>query len=550
VLPELIAVATCPRTDFTPSSRISQVMRLSTTLGYNCARSDHTIKAPVATTKSPVMCMERKRMPVRSGAEYVAGLQDGRHVWYRGEPVEDITVHPAFVSNLQVMAELYDLQHHPTHRQALTYPSPQTGTPVGQSFRMPRGVEDLALRRSMHHIWAFATGGMLVQTPDYANVGLMALASARDLLATGDPRFGVHALRYYEQCREHDWCVAHIPAVAASQSSEAAMPSASAFRVTTSQSAGLRVSGMCKPGPLAPLADELLICGGAGLKSGQGQHALAFALPVDTPGISLLCQATYSRSSAGSHQLAAQFDMPDCVLLFEDVLVPWERVFLSGNVKLHNRLMAATGFAAHVGHQVLTRQVSKTTLLLGMAEQLSREIGMASLLHVQAKLGELITTLEAMRSCLRRAEVDAVAGPGGAWMPEGSAIRAGQRLFAGFQPHMVDMLQLLGANGYAIHPSHADLQGPMSEALAEYDQGAGVPADEQLQLFRLAWDVLGDRGGVHAQIYDPDAPADVVRAMASDYQSYNLQAAVARAQAFFNASGYKTHATPSWTPQA
>jgi aromatic ring hydroxylase len=135
-------------------------------------------------------------------------------------------------------------------------------------------------------------------------------------------------------------------------------------------------------------------------------------------------------------------------------------------------------------------------------------------------------------------------------MPEGSAIRAGQRLFAGFQPHMVDMLQLLGANGYAIHPSHADLQGPMSEALAEYDQGAGVPADEQLQLFRLAWDVLGDRGGVHAQIYDPDAPADVVRAMASDYQSYNLQAAVARAQAFFNASGYKTHATPSWTPQA
>lgn len=200
----------------------------------------------------------------------------------------------------------------------MTYPSPQTGERVGQSFRMPRGISDLVLRRSVLNTWASATGGMLAQSPDYANIGLMALASARDILATADPRFGVHALRYYEQCREQDICVAHVPAVSASSLSDGAYMSA--FQVISSRPEGLRVSGVCRPIPLAPIAHELLVCGGVALKSGQGQHALAFALPVATPGISLVCRETHVHRNIFNHPLAARFDMPDCVLLFEDVL--------------------------------------------------------------------------------------------------------------------------------------------------------------------------------------------------------------------------------------
>ncbi len=483
-------------------------------------------------------------MPVRSGAEYAAGLRDGRAVWYQGEPVEDITVHPAFASCTQAMARLYDLQHDPACQPTLTYPSPQTGEPMGQSFRMPRGVDDLVLRRSMLGMWASASGGMLIQSPDYANIGLMALASAHHVLATGDPRFGVHALKYYEQCREQDLCVAHVLAVSSPQPSEATRPFAPAFQVTASQSEGLRVSGMSKLAPMAPMAHELLVCGGAALKSGQGPHVLAFALPVATQGVSLVCRESYGRNHAYNHPLAARLDMPDSVLLFEDVLVPWERVFLSGNIELHNRLMSATGFAAQAGHQVLTRQVAKAILLLGLAEQLSRAIGITGFLHVQAKLGELITTLEAMRSCLRRAEVDAMPGPGGVWVPNGNAIRAGQRLFAECHPRMVEILQLLGAGGYMMTPSQADIEGPMSEAIAKYYQGAGIPADERIELFRLAWDVVGDRFGMRQQLYESDVPTDRVHAMAGDYQAYDLQAAVARAQAFLSAPETKAHATP------
>lgn len=480
-------------------------------------------------------------MSVRSGAEYAAGLQDGRDVSYRGEPVADITVHPAFAPGMQAIARLYDLQCDPAHRQLLTYPSPKTGEPVGLSFRMPRSVDDLVARRSMHDVWATVSGGMLVQSPDYANVGLMALASARDLLASADPRFGIHALQYYERCREQDVCVAHVPMRASSPSPKASTSTPVAFQATASGNEGLRVSGILSS-PIAAIADEVFVCGGSELKPGQGQQALAFAMPIATPGLSLLCSAAYGHTNPYDHPLAARLELPSCTMLFEDVLVPWERVFLSGNVELHNRLMTASGFAAQVGHQILTRQVDKTMLLLGVAEQLSQTIGTTGFLHVQAKLGELITTLEAMRSCLRRAEVDAAAGAGGVWVPEGNAIQAGKRLFAGCHPRMVEILQLLGAGGYMMTPSEADIQGPMSKAIAKYYQGAGVPARERIRLFRLAWDVVGDRFGMHQQLYESEIPADAVHAMASDYQAYDLSAAVERAQAFLSPTESESNA--------
>ena len=473
-------------------------------------------------------------MSVRSGAEYIAGLQDGRDVWRRGEPVKDITVHPTFASRLQVLSRLYDLQCQPAYRQMMTYPSPQTGDPVGQSFRMPRSAADLASRRAMLDAWASLTGGMLAQSPDYANMGLMALAAARNVLASGDPRFGVHALQYYEYCRERDLCVAHVPAVSEPPSANTSPPYAPAFRVTSSGSNGLRVSGMCRLAPLAPFADELLICGGASLKSGEGQHALALALPLATPGISLICQETPEEGHMDHHPLALHTGLPDCALLFEDVLAPWDRVFLSGNVELHNRLLTATGFAAQVGHQILTRQTAKTILLLGIIEQLSQVVGMSGLRHVQAKLGDLITTLEAMQSCLRRAEVDAAVGPGGVWTPNAQAIRAGRRLFAGSHPRMVELLQVLGAGSHMIAPRHADFEGSMSQALANYELDSDAQADEQQLLFRLAWDVMGGRFGMRHPLFESDIPADVERVMADDYQRYDFQPAQARLRALLD----------------
>jgi 4-hydroxyphenylacetate 3-monooxygenase len=120
-----------------------------------------------------------------------------------------------------------------------------------------------------------------------------------------------------------------------------------------------------------------------------------------------------------------------------------------------------------VGHQVLVRQIAKTTLLLGVAHLLSEAIGITDFLHVQEKLGEVVTYLETLRSCLRRAEVDAVA-VGGVLYPQGDAVHAALRLFPVLYPRMLEILQLLGAGGYMMTPSERDLQSPVAGAIAKY----------------------------------------------------------------------------------
>jgi 4-hydroxyphenylacetate 3-monooxygenase len=145
-------------------------------------------------------------MAARSGAQYLEGLRDGRDVWYGGERVQDVTTHPAFTPGARTMAGLYDLQHEPTYGDRLTFASPKTGEPVGLSFLMPRSVEDLERRRAMMEVWAEASCGMLGQSPDYMNTGIMSLAASHEFFARADPRFGIHILRYYEACREEDRC--------------------------------------------------------------------------------------------------------------------------------------------------------------------------------------------------------------------------------------------------------------------------------------------------------------------------------------------------------
>jgi 4-hydroxyphenylacetate 3-monooxygenase len=473
-------------------------------------------------------------MAARSGAQYLEGLRDGREVWYSGERVPDVTTHPVFAAGAQSIARLYDLQHEPEYREVLTYLSPKTGERVGLSFLMPRQTAELVQRRTMLEVWAKASCGLLAQSPDYMNIGIMSLAAAHDALAKADPRFGIHALRYYEICREQDRCLARVVPTAWPQTTTVSTPSAETLpclQVVAQKSTGVVVRGTCMLAPLALFADDLVVYGGAALQPGEGARALVCAVPVASPGVSLVCRE--SVGPAGSHfdhPLASRFEVLDCIARFDDVLIPWEGVFLHSNVELYNRLESSVRFFWQVGHQVVTRQIAKTVLLLGIAHLLSETSGMTGLLHVQEKLGEIVTYVETLRSCQRRAEVDAVMGANGVLYPQGDAVHAALRLFPMVYPRLIEILQRLGAGGYMMMPSAGALQSPLAEAITQCYQGATVSATARMQLFRLAWDLVGESFGARQQLYERYGVGDPAHMLAARYLDYDKTAAVERVQ--------------------
>src|SRR5581483_2773148 len=148
-------------------------------------------------------------MGVRTGAEYRESLKDGRTVYVNGERVKDVTTYPPFRGVIDSLAMLYDLQHDPAHQKLLTYPSPADGKPVAMSFLLADTAEDVERRWKAEEFRAEATFGLMGRMPDFMNALVADAAVAHSAIGRPNPRFGHNVVRYYEQCRDNDWCLTH-----------------------------------------------------------------------------------------------------------------------------------------------------------------------------------------------------------------------------------------------------------------------------------------------------------------------------------------------------
>src|ERR1700730_7945376 len=94
---------------------------------------------------------------MRSGAEYLRSLKDGRRIYVDGQPVKDVVSHPAFREAARSVAHLFDVAAAPEHRELMTYPSPATGAPVWRAWQIPKSHADLRAKRRAAEKWAEAT---------------------------------------------------------------------------------------------------------------------------------------------------------------------------------------------------------------------------------------------------------------------------------------------------------------------------------------------------------------------------------------------------------
>ena len=355
-------------------------------------------------------------MPARSGADYLKRLRETPpEIHMEGQRIKDVTAHPTLGNGARTLAALYDLQHDPAVGREMTYPSPSSGDPVGLSFIIPRTHEDLARRRTMMTHWARVSCGMMGRTPDFLNVAVMSMAAASDYCGQNRPEFKQNIENYYEYIREQDLTLTHT--LVNLQRSRSPLTTALedrtdvALSVVRETDAGIVVNGARVLATLGPLSDEIIVYparthrlpGDAGER-----YAFGFALPCNTPGMKFLCRESFDLGrSHFDHPLASRFEEMDAIVFFNHVLVPWERVFLLGDVALANGWAEATNRNAHTGHQVVSKNVVKCEFILGLANLMTRTLGSTQLPQVQQLVAEVIENLEVTKACLRAAEVDA-----------------------------------------------------------------------------------------------------------------------------------------------
>jgi 4-hydroxyphenylacetate 3-monooxygenase len=212
--------------------------------------------------------------------------------------------------------------------------------------------------------------------------------------------------------------------------------------------------------------------------------------------------------------MGSRFEEMDAIAFFDHVLVPWERVFLLGDVDLCNNMSLRTGQYTHSGHQVVTKNVAKCEFILGLANLMVETLGSGQLPHVQEMMAEVIENLEVTKACLRAAEADAAKDAWGVMSPAEMPLMVARQLFIRMYPRMAEILHLLGSSSLMALPTEADLDGPLAADIKRYLETDTASAEERVKIFRLAWDTccsaFASRQVLYERFFQGDRSRNVV----------------------------------------
>jgi 4-hydroxyphenylacetate 3-monooxygenase/anthranilate 3-monooxygenase (FAD)/4-hydroxyphenylacetate 3-monooxygenase len=301
------------------------------------------------------------------------------------------------------------------------------------------------------------------------------------------------------------------------------------IRIVKETDAGLIVRGARMLSTLAPVSDELWVGPYMPRKSGEEDYALCFAVPVATRGLKFVCREPYDTGrSSFDRPLSSRFDEGDAIAIFDDVLVPWERVFAARDLGIYN--LMAPSFPGTMTLQAVIRGTVKLRFLTGLACLVAQAIGRTEMPRYQEMLGELVGSVELAEGLVTASahevlhnfnhpleEQDGSAGstaePSGVIAGVGTLFGApGRRMlpitavrlfFPQAMTRAIDTIRLMGSSGLVLTPTEKDLVHPdLREDLTRYLRGREMSAEERLRIMKLAWDIVGTEFGGRQFMYE------------------------------------------------
>ena len=444
-------------------------------------------------------------MGARTGSEFLAGLRDGREVWLGGERVADVTTHPSLTGAAHSIAGIYDLQHE--RADECLIPDAETGELIHASHMIPRNKEDVLRRHVALRLNAEYSAGIMGRSPDYMNVTYAGFAGAPSVWGANGNRQGAENLvAFQKELRRRDLCLTHTiihPTTDRSQGDTPLPGSDISLHKVGETSDGIIVRGARILATLAPFADEIAVYPAQPALPGTEEFMLSFSIPMGTPGLKFLCRDSYSLpKNSFDHPVSSRFDEQDGFVIFDDVVIPHDRVFLDGNLPVYNSVMM-TSWWPNITQQTMIRAHTK----LEFAHELGTR--MAEVLNdkraaTMEMLGEVWTYAEFARCAIRTAEADSREYEDGAWFPAHAPMAALRASLPQWFPRVNEILQLIGSHTLLAVASEGMLgDSALRPLIDKYLRGAGeVGAEERSRIFRLAWDFTGSALANRVELYE------------------------------------------------
>jgi 4-hydroxyphenylacetate 3-monooxygenase oxygenase component len=447
-------------------------------------------------------------MGARTGSQFLDGLrQTRREIWVDGEKIADVTAHPKLRGGAESLAAIYDRQH--DYASECLYKDPATGELTNVSHMIPRSKDDLWRRHAGLVRLSEASMGIMGRTPDYMNMKFAAFASAPKVWAGADgrnERGARNIVAFQRHLAKADVSLTHTiiqPTIDKRTDSKVAGNKVMVRKVGETAD-GIIVRGAKVLATLAPYADEQTIYPGQPLPADAKEHALAFAIPLDTPGLKFICRDSVAAPDADPFDkpLSSRFDEQDAFCIFDDVLVPWDRVFIDGDIPIYNALRE-TGYHISMVTQSTIRALTKLEFAYGLATRMAELVGDQSPATTEM-LGELAAYVRLTANAIELSLEQARERSDGVWFPNSAPLEPMRSILPMWMPRVAEIITLIGSHNLLTTPSRAELADPTLRPLIdEMLHGAdGASADQRAQVFRLAWDFVGSALGGRGFLYE------------------------------------------------
>lgn len=443
-------------------------------------------------------------MAARTGSQFLHGLRDKRDLWVGGDKVGSVADHPALAGAAEALAEVFDLQHQAAG--VCLMPDPETREPINVSHMIPRSAEDLQRRhRGLERIAEYSVG-LMGRTPDYMNVTFAGFAGRRDEWATnGNEQGAENLVRYQKKLAREDLSLTHTIVHANVDLAKGKYPTGFdpvQLHKVEDTSHGIVVRGARILATLAPFADELAVYPGWPMPDAAPVHALAFCIPMDSPGLTFICRDSVSTGrDRFEHPLSSRFDEQDAFVIFDNVEVPRERLFIDANLAVYNSVMK-TSWWPNIMQQTMIRAETKLEFAYGLAARMAEAINLNQP-QTQQLLGEIAMYAEFARTTVFAAEQAARDWGNGLWCCDLPPLRALRTALPTWFPRVNEIIRLVGSHNLLTTPARATLADTRLRPLIDkYLTGVGVNAEQRSRLFRLAWDFTGTALGSRNEQYE------------------------------------------------
>jgi 4-hydroxyphenylacetate 3-monooxygenase len=435
----------------------------------------------------------------RNGEAYLNDIKaEARDVRLLGKRIPEPASHPAFRNTFEAYAGLYDFQCAPENLELMTYEMPDTGKRVNRAWSMPRSYEELVERRRAIEAWCELHHGYLGRSPDHVASSMAGLAMGSALFRDYDPARAGALEDYYRYARDRDLFIAYTiinPQADKSKQAHEQQDQFLALRLLDQDSDGIVVKGAKMLGTSCVMADEVWVSCIQPLAPGDEPYALSFCTPMSAEGLRILSRKSYEQSahSRFDNPLSSRFDENDAVLYFDEVKVPWERVFVLGDRAMCQKQFFETPCYAFEEYQAVVRFMVKLRFLAGIARRITEVNGTIKIPAVAETLGQISSEAASMEAFVNGAEVLGAHTADGYFVPDLNMICSAQVIAQQLYPKLITELRNLAGGGVIMLPSGIEdfLDDEQAEWIFKTQKSPAVAPFDRVKFFKMAWDAIG-----------------------------------------------------------